>query len=47
MCSRARIYKGRITFFAMGVLEALRRELNLTKAQPQATRRSAFVRGGA
>ena len=38
-------YKGQITLFAMEVLEALRRELNLTQAQPQATRRNAFVRG--
>lgn len=38
-------YKGQITFFAMEVLEALRLELNLPDAQPQATRRNAFVRG--
>jgi len=38
-------YKGQITFFAMEVLEALRSELNLAGAQPQATRRNAFVRG--
>lgn len=38
-------YKGQITFFAMEVLEALRWELNLPDAQPQATRRNAFVRG--
>lgn len=38
-------YKGQITFFAMEVLEALRRELKLPDAQPQATRRNAFVRG--
>lgn len=38
-------YKGQITFFAMEVLERLRRELNLPEAQPQATRRNAFVRG--
>lgn len=38
-------YKGQITFFAMEVLEALRRELHLPEAQPQATRRNAFVRG--
>jgi len=38
-------YKGQITFFAMEVLEALRRELNLPDAQPRATRRNAFVRG--
>ncbi len=38
-------YKGQITFFAMEVLEALRRELHLPDAQPQATRRNVFVRG--
>lgn len=38
-------YKGQITFFAMEVLEQLRAELNLPDAQPQATRRNAFVRG--
>ena len=38
-------YKGQITFFAMEVMEALRRELNLTQARPEATRRNAFVRG--
>ena len=38
-------YKGQITFFAMEVLEALRRELHLPDAQPQATRRNAFARG--
>ena len=38
-------YKGQITFFAMEVLEGLRRELNLPAAQPTATRRNAFVRG--
>ncbi len=38
-------YKGQITFFAMEVLEALRRELNLPHAQPQGTRRNVFVRG--
>lgn len=38
-------YKGQITFFAMEVFDALRRELNLPDAQPQATRRNAFVRG--
>ena len=38
-------YKGQITFFAMEVLEQLRGELNLPNAQPQATRRNAFVRG--
>jgi hypothetical protein len=38
-------YKGQITFFAMEVLDALRLELNLPAAQPQATRRNAFARG--
>jgi MOSC domain-containing protein YiiM len=38
-------YKGQITFFSLEVLEELRRELNLPEAQPQATRRNAFVRG--
>ena len=38
-------YKGQITFFSMEVLEALRQELNLPEAQPQATRRNAFTRG--
>ena len=38
-------YKGQITFFDMEVLEAPRDELNLPDAQPEATRRNAFVRG--
>ena len=38
-------HKGQITFFAMEVFEALRRELNLPEAQPQATRRNTFVLG--
>ncbi len=38
-------YKGQITFFAMEVMEALRIELKRPDAQPQATRRNAFVRG--
>jgi hypothetical protein len=38
-------YKGQITFFSMEIFEGLRRELNLPKAQPQATRRNVFVRG--
>jgi MOSC domain-containing protein YiiM len=38
-------YKGQITFFAMEVFAALRRELNLPDARPQATRRNVFVRG--
>ena len=37
-------YKGQITLFSMEVLEALRRDLNLPLAQPQATRRNVFVR---
>jgi MOSC domain-containing protein YiiM len=36
-------YKGQITFFSMEVLDALRRELNLPRAEPQATRRNVFV----
>ena len=39
-------YKGQITFFAMEVFEALREALKLPSAQPQATRRNAFTRGG-
>jgi MOSC domain-containing protein YiiM len=38
-------YKGQVTFFSMEVLEALRDELHLPGAQPQDTRRNAFVRG--
>jgi hypothetical protein len=38
-------YKGQITFFGMEIWEALCRDLNLGDAQPQATRRNAFVRG--
>lgn len=38
-------YKGQITFFSMETLEALREELNLPDAQPQATRRNVFLRG--
>ena len=37
-------YKGQITFFCLAVFDALRLELNLPDAQPQATRRNAFVR---
>jgi len=37
-------YKGQITFFSIEVLEALRQELNLPQAQPEATRRNVFVR---
>jgi hypothetical protein len=39
-------YKGQITFFSLEVLEALRRELNLSQAGPSATRRNALVSGG-
>ncbi len=38
-------YKGQITLFSMEVFDALRRELSLPEAQPQATRRNAFTRG--
>lgn len=38
-------HKGQITFFSLEVFDALRREMNLPAAQPQATRRNAFVRG--
>jgi MOSC domain-containing protein YiiM len=38
-------YKGQITFFSLAVFEALRSELNLPDAQPQATRRNVFLRG--
>ena len=38
-------YKGQITFFSLDVFDTLRRDLNLPDAQPQATRRNAFVRG--
>ena len=38
-------HKGQITFFSLEVFEALRREMNLPDAQPQATRRNAFARG--
>ena len=38
-------YDGQITFFAMEVFDALRRELELPTAQPQATRRNVFTRG--
>jgi MOSC domain-containing protein YiiM len=37
-------YKGQVTFFSMEVLEALRRELSLPHALPEATRRNVFVR---
>ena len=38
-------HKGQITFFSLEVFEALRLEMNLPDAQPQATRRNAFTRG--
>ncbi len=38
-------YKGQITFFSMEVLEALRHELNLPGAKPEATRRNVYTRG--
>ncbi len=38
-------YKGQITFFAVEVLEALRRELELPQAGADATRRNALVSG--
>ena len=38
-------YAGQITFFSLEVFDALRRELNLPLAEPQATRRNAFTRG--
>jgi len=38
-------YKGQITFFSLEVFEALRQELKLREARPEATRRNAFVSG--
>jgi MOSC domain-containing protein YiiM len=38
-------YKGQITFFSLEVFDALRAELNLAEAEPQATRRNVLVRG--
>lgn len=38
-------YQGQITFFAIEVIEALRRELNLPAACPELTRRNVFTRG--
>jgi MOSC domain-containing protein YiiM len=38
-------YKGQITFFAMEVMEAMVRELNLTGATPEFTRRNVITRG--
>ena len=37
-------YQGQITFFAMEVIEALERELNLARARPEFTRRNVFTR---
>jgi MOSC domain-containing protein YiiM len=37
-------YKGQITFFALEVLEAFRREMNRPETQGGATRRNALVR---
>ena len=42
---RATNHKGQITFFSLDVFDAFRAEMNLPAAQPQATRRNAFVRG--
>lgn len=42
---RAENHKGQITFFSLEVFDALRRELNLPDAQPEATRRNVFVSG--
>ena len=44
-CEREDGHKGQITFFSLDVFDALRREMNLPDARPQATRRNAFVRG--
>ena len=41
---REKNHKGQITFFSLDVFDALRREMNLPTAQPQAARRNAFVR---
>ena len=38
-------YKGQITFFAIEVIEALARELNLVGVRPEFTRRNVFTRG--
>lgn len=38
-------HKGQITFFSLDIFDALCREMNSPQAQPQATRRNAFVRG--
>jgi MOSC domain-containing protein YiiM len=38
-------YKGQITFYAMEVFDALRRELDLPDARPAVTRRNVITRG--
>ena len=38
-------YEGQITFFALEVIEALARELNLAGVRPEFTRRNVFTRG--
>lgn len=38
-------YKGQVTFFALEVFDAMRRELSLPDALPGATRRNIFVSG--
>lgn len=38
-------YKGQITFFSREILEALRRELGLPEARPEAARRNVLVSG--
>jgi MOSC domain-containing protein YiiM len=40
-----RDYKGQVTFFAMEVVEAMTRDLRLTDARPELTRRNVFTRG--
>ena len=37
-------FKGQVTFFAMEVIEALSRELDLPDARPELTRRNVFTR---
>ena len=38
-------YKGQVTLFSLEVFDAMRRELNLPQARPEATRRNIFVWG--
>ena len=38
-------FKGQVTFFAMEVIEALSRELDLPDARPELTRRNVLTRG--